>query len=1052
MATNHTNPARPFLPLCAALSAGILGAIAPVASADPTVIDAFDDLAAWTADAPEGVEVSAHLDPDGEAGSSLRIDYDFITGGGYCVVRREVDLALPENYRFSFDVRGDGQPNNLEFKIVGPSSDKGEDVWWVNRRAFDPPRDWTHLADKRRSFEFAWGPSGGEPLDRVVAIEIAIAMAEGGKGSIWLDNLAFEELPAPRPYTATPTVAASDDGFLIEFHQLRDFGGVVLRWADDSSPRSYTLESSEDNQTWTTLADVHAARGPIDHHLTPDGSASALRIRWAGATPTGGLASFDVLPLETGDDPNAFLSTVAADSPRGWFPKQFTGAQAFWTVVGAPNSDHEGLLSEFGAYETYKGGPSLEPFLLTESGSLITWADADISCALLDGYIPIPTVRWAHDGLTMDVTPVHPSDPPRSEDAPRIGLIRYRITNTTAEQRIGRLALALRPWQVLPPWQRLNLAGGFARLDHIRFQQRTLICNDAIGIAEALTPPDARFATRSVNGDAVRRLASGDLPKSTTVSDDLGMASAAFCWDFRLDPGATADIIVRVPTHRIVGATRPEPRFATDWGQYFQFILDREAQVWRDQLNRVSLAAPPEAAHMWNTVRANLGYILINADGPAIHPGSRTYERSWIRDGSLTGTAMLNLGQGERVIEFLRWYSDHLYDNGKVPCVVDQRGPDPYPEHDSPGQYIYLLLRTALVTGDTQLARDLYPKALAAVGYIEALRAERMTPEYADPTSDLHRFYGILPESGSHEGYMNKPMHSFWDDFFCLRGLEDIVRLAQLVGDTASVPRLSALRDDFRACFAAAIRSAIDDHAIDYIPGCVELGDFDATSTAIGISPCGEVDWMPVPETRQTFDKYWKVIEGRSADSIPWHDYTPYETRIIGALVLLGEPARAHELMRWLFLDQLPKGWHHWAEVAYRQDDFPGWIGDMPHTWVGSGFINSVRTMFLFERQTDQSLVVGLGIPMEWIASRDGIAGNHWPTEFGVAAFRAHAASGALILEASVEHAPPGGIVFHVPGDASLTSAKAVRGTLESVTGREIRVRGTDCRVEVTLE
>ena len=32
-------------------------------------------------------------------------------------------------------------------------------------------------------------------------------------------------------------------------------------------------------------------------------------------------------------------------------------------------------------------------------------------------------------------------------------------------------------------------------------------------------------------------------------------------------------------------------------------------------------------------------------------------------------------------------------------------------------------------------------------------------------------FFGLLPESISHEGYSSKPMHSYWDDFFALQGL-----------------------------------------------------------------------------------------------------------------------------------------------------------------------------------------------------------------------------------------------------------------------------------------
>jgi len=1026
------------------------------ALAAPIVIDDFEDISDWDASAPEGVKISISRDAEGKDGAAIRIDYDFVTGGGYCVLKKTLDLPLPENYRFDFDIRGEGKPNNLEFKIAGPPTEGGTNVWWVNRRAFEPPKEWRSLVNKRRSFEFAWGPSGGEPLQTVAGIEIAIAMAEGGKGTIWLDNLSFEELEAPKPYTATPTTETTAAGIDIDFHQVRDFGGIVLGFEEIDHPVAYDFSTSVDGATWNPIARVRDGLGGLDHFFTPDGNARALRIRWVDGDQRATLKSFDVMPLEVGDDINAFVERVAADFPKGWYPKQFTDKQCFWTVVGRPGSNDEGLFSEFGAYELWKGGPSIEPFLIVD-GALVTWADAAVTRSLVDNYIPIPTVTWDAGGMRLDVTPIHwdgvfvPNGP---GDA--FGLVRYRITNTGSAPRAGSLGIAVRPFQVLPPWHRLNVTGGVSRVESIGLSTdgaHQILFDRAIGGPQPVTRFSKWFATTATQDDPVEHLASGSAGSQGFVRDDHGLASGAIVWEWALEPGASTDFIVRVPMRKGGQGFETVAETIPEWGVFFEKALADKTEEWRGLLNRVQLRVPPVAQHMWDTVRSNLGYILINADGPAIQPGSRAYERSWIRDGSLTGTALLTMGHADLVERFLRWYSDHLYDNGKVPCVVDKRGPDPYPEHDSPGQYIYLLLRTVLTTGDKDLARELYPKALAAVGYIESLRATRMTPEYKDPSDMRSAFYGILPESGSHEGYMNKPMHSFWDDFFALKGLKDMVTLAELVGDTENLPRLIALRDDFRACFDSALRRAIKDANIDYVPGCVELGDFDATSTAIGIFPCGELGWMPQPQTQRTFDKYWSVIENRRADAIRWHDYTPYETRIIGIFVLLGQPHRALELMDWLFRDQLPKGWNQWGEVAYRDQEFPGWIGDMPHTWVGSGYISSVRTMFVDEREQDSAQVLGAGIVPEWLDDSEGISVGNWPTEFGTVSYRLKKDGNRMILEVDAGlREPPGGIVFVVPGDGRIVSATPTTGEVLGVSGREVRIRNGPCKIEVVTE
>ena len=68
--------------------------------------------------------------------------------------------------------------------------------------------------------------------------------------------------------------------------------------------------------------------------------------------------------------------------------------------------------------------------------------------------------------------------------------------------------------------------------------------------------------------------------------------------------------------------------------------------------------------------------------------------------------------------------------------------------------------------------------------------------------------FGLLPPSISHEGYSAKPMHSYWDDFFALRGLKDAVDLARALGRPKRRP-LVVLRDEFRRDLYASIQLAM---------------------------------------------------------------------------------------------------------------------------------------------------------------------------------------------------------------------------------------------------
>ena len=71
-----------------------------VVSQDSTlIIDTFESITAWESRPSDGVSVRLSQE-SGVRGRALRVDFDFHGGGGYAVIRREVDLTLPPNYEF----------------------------------------------------------------------------------------------------------------------------------------------------------------------------------------------------------------------------------------------------------------------------------------------------------------------------------------------------------------------------------------------------------------------------------------------------------------------------------------------------------------------------------------------------------------------------------------------------------------------------------------------------------------------------------------------------------------------------------------------------------------------------------------------------------------------------------------------------------------------------------------------------------------------------------------------------------------------------------------
>jgi hypothetical protein len=433
-------------------------------------------------------------------------------------------------------------------------------------------------------------------------------------------------------------------------------------------------------------------------------------------------------------------------------------------------------------------------------------------------------------------------------------------------------------------------------------------------------------------------------------------------------------------------------------------------------VDRAGIDLPGAGSRISSTIASTIGYILINRDGPAIQPGSRSYERSWIRDGALTSTALLRFGHADVVRDFLLWYARYQYPNGKVPCCVDRRGADPVPEHDSHGEFIYLVMEYFRHTGDRAVLAEMWPHVVAAVGYLDSLRQTQRTADYR--TGENRHYFGLLPPSISHEGYSAKPMHSYWDDFFALRGLKDAAAMAAVLGHGDEAARFGAIRDEFAVDLYASIAAVMQAKQIDYIPGAADLGDFDATSTTIALSPVDELSRLPRAALEHTFERYWSTASARRNPASNWEAYTPYELRTVGAMLRLGWKARALAMLDDFLADQAPVAWNQWPEVVWHDRHAPKFIGDLPHTWVGSDFLRSAADLFVYERDADSALVIGQGIADPWLAS-PGVVVKGLSTWWGPLSYTAVRAGGVTTLTiAAGLRVPPGGLAVHTPGGA----------------------------------
>lgn len=974
--------------------------ITTIICAQTKTLDEFENKEGWNFIQSDGVNLNLSVDK-GLTGNAIRFDYDFTKGTGYGGIQKFFPIDLPENYEFTFYFKAESPDNNFEIKFIDST---GNNVWWVNNRNYDFPEDWKKIRIKKRHISFAWGPTSDQNLKRIDRIEFTIASYVGGKGTIWIDDLKFEPLPPEQQSYPIPTITTSssvkshspdlmidhspetfwqssgekDQNIVIDFTTRREFGGLQINWLKDHYAKGFDVLLSEEGKEWEKAYSVQSNQGDVSFIRLPEAEAKDVKINLTeSASGKGfGVAEIKFLDIKSSMTPNDFLIYTAKNSPVGNYPRYFLEQASYWTISGVNNDVKEAMINEDGMVEVDKGLFSIEP-MIKIGDSLYNWSNVTPEQSLglpedKSEFNFVPSVSWHCDDLKF-VTGISANGEANVSSTLEIG---YSFENLSKQPKDFEFYLFIRPFQVNPYYQWLNLTGGVGKVNSIQEVQNGLIAVDD-KVIFSQKKYDSFSAGVFDEGNVVDLLTKGKIPPNKTAVDQNGLANGIMKYSLHLNPGEKSTFYVAIPFYK-------QKIIDEKVGIGYDFQgFDQTTEFWKTKIDHIKFNLPESADRIVSAYKANLVYILINRDKAGIQPGSRSYERSWIRDGALTSSALLKSGIIPEVKDFINWYSAHLFDNGKVPCVVDFRGPDPVPENDSHGEFIYLIREYFNFTKDTAFLRSQNKNILKVVEYIESLIAERSTDQYKYGNDSVRAHYGLVPESISHEGYSAKPMHSYWDNFFTMKGLKDAAEIQKILGETAHYERISKTRDTFRESLYNSLELAMNYKDIDYIPGCVELGDFDATSTTIALTPCNELKNLPKPQVYNTFDKYYEFFKNRRDGKLEWVNYTPYENRLIGSFILLDQPERAHELIEFFLDDQRPQGWHHWAEVVWKDDRKPGFIGDMPHTWVGSDFINAIRSMFVYENEYDQSLILASALYQDWIDAPEGMSVENLPTYYG---------------------------------------------------------------------
>jgi hypothetical protein len=992
------------------------------------LLDDFEDLSSWQAITSGQAQLLISRDR-GPRGSAMRLDFDFRGAGGFVVARKAFPLEIPESYSFGFNIRGSAPTNIFEFKLVDESN---QNVWRYRVEAFDFPEEWRPLSIRSSQIVFAWGPLGAGPPARVAAVELVIAAGPGGKGTVCFNGLWFRDdtyrltpiiqassaLPGHEPQHAVATsetlnwqseISDEPQWLLIDFQQEREYGGLVIHWENGFQARQFDVQVSVDGTTWSTAYATSQGGTERSYIYLPQTISRYIRLNLHRSAEGGGFAirSIEVKPYDFSRTINHFFQNIAKEERPGLYPKYLLGRQTYWTPVGTGDGDTQALMNEEGMVEVDKGAFSIEPFVYADR-TLFTWADVQLRQELTKGFLPLPSSEWRTDGFTMKITAFATGEPNHS-----VLYIRYRIVNPGKERHSLRLFTVLRPFQVTPSWQSWRSFGGVSPIRGVRFSGGAAWVNGNKAVTP-LTTPSGFGAAPFAAGDVTKHLTLGRAPLQKEVLDEFGYASGVFFFDLDLAPGSGAEVYLAIPFGPEAIAD-DQSLSALQGSVSGPEQFERASRSWEARLGAVEIQVPPQIRSTADTFKTAAAHILINRDGPALHPGPRRYNRSWIRDGAIMGAALLRAGYPSALRDFIRWYTRFQSGDGNIPDCADREGTEWLPEFDAYGEFIYAVVEYYRFTGDKAFLSEMWPAVSKTLSYMEGLRSKRLTKEYQ--SGEKRACYGLLPESMSHEGYMAHPVHAYWDDFWAIRGLRDASLMTEVLGDAAEAARLSALGESLSGDVRASLRGTMARHKINFVPGSVEFGDFDPTATSVAVNLLDQVHLLPPSELQNTFDKYMEGFRKRKDGAVAWSNYSAYEIRIIGALVRLGRRRDALELLEFMLADRRIPAWNQWPEISWRDASGPSFVGDLPHTWISAEYMLSVRTMFGYEREEDEALVIAAGVAGEWLSGGFEVGVRNLPTYYGGLTYSLRMESSdtlRLKLE-GVPLVPPGGIVVMAP-------------------------------------
>ncbi len=605
-----------------------------------------------------------------------------------------------------------------------------------------------------------------------------------------------------------------------------------------------------------------------------------------------------------------------------------------WTAVGLPDCFALPVVDPAGLVMPLYDGWTLDVWVIDDKGVRLCPSELKqpVQRLMLDGN---PAVETEAEGNGLKLLT-------RTEMTIEHGEPVCRMSFTAKADRPAWAALVVRPYN----------AEGVSFVHTIDFEagaNRWLV-NERDTVRFDAHADRHVFSTYN-EGDVLLKLPKQGMGRN--VSCEVGMASAAAL--FQLQAGEPRKISLLAG----VQADLAEAPFSGPTGKTAEAL-------WSDALAGSTRLRIPDERMQFLYDAAVRTLILhspkLGTDGGDVYPGPYTYKRFWFRDAAFILHGLLCLNMPERVLRVLQQYPKRQAMNG---YFHSQEG-----EWDANGEALWILMRYCQLTGKKP------PEEWRAMIEKGAKWIEKKRNAQGPAT---RKHVGLFPAgfSAEHLGHID---YYYWDDFWGVGGLRAAQWLMKAYGDTQAelahgMQADRFMKDILRTLEPAAVR--LKRIAIPAAP------DRRMDAGAVGSLAIGYPLQLCAPDDPRLQDTVRFLMEKCSLDNGFFQDMihsgiNPYLTLHLAQVMLRAENPNFFDLMK--RVAELATSTGQWPEAVH-PGTLGGCMGDGQHVWAAAEWALMLRNCFV--REEGDELLIGAGLPAEWLQNGEELSIGPAPTTFG---------------------------------------------------------------------